>query len=55
VHAASGGDIDERGREARRERVQQVFGGVWALVVADQDGRLARVEDERLLARRVRR
>jgi hypothetical protein len=46
-------DIDERGGQAGGERVQEVLGGVGAGIRAEQDGGLAGVDDERLLARRV--
>ena len=53
VHAAGGGDVDERRRQARGERVQQVLGRVGAGVAAEQDRRLAGVDHELVGARRV--
>ena len=47
-HLARGGDVDDRRRQAGRERVQQVLGRVGAGVGAEQDRRLAGVELERL-------
>src|SRR5919202_2357125 len=44
LHLPSGGDVDDRRRQAGRKRVQQVLGGVGAGVGAEQDRRLARVE-----------
>jgi hypothetical protein len=44
------GDVDDRGRQAGGERVQQVLGRVGAGVGAEQDRRLARVDHERLAA-----
>jgi hypothetical protein len=53
LHLARRGDIDDRGRQAGGERVQQVLGRVWAGVPAEQDRRLARVEPELLAPGRV--
>ena len=49
-HLARRGDVDDRRRQARGQRVQQVLGRVRAGVGAEQDRRLARVELERLAA-----
>jgi hypothetical protein len=40
---AGGGVVDDRAGQARGEGVEQVFGGVGGLIVAEQDGRLAGV------------
>ena len=48
AHLARGRDVDQRRRQARRERVQQRLGRVGAGVDAEQDGRLAGVDGERL-------
>src|SRR4029079_4122644 len=50
---AGGRDVDDGGRQAGGERVQEVLGGVRALVGAEQDGRLAGVDLERGGARDV--
>src|SRR5215207_2241865 len=50
LHLARRGDVDDRGCQARGQRVQQVLGGVWPGVGAEQDRRLARVELECLAA-----
>ena len=53
AHLARRRDVDERRRQARGQRVQQVLGRVRAGVGAEQDGRLAGVDRERLGARGV--
>src|SRR5512132_67538 len=50
---AGRGDVDDRQRQAARQRVEQVLRRVRRLVVTEQHGRLARVDDERLAARDV--
>jgi hypothetical protein len=52
-HAPCGRDVDQRGRQARGERVQDLLGRVRAGVGAEQDRRLAGVQHERLGARGV--
>ena len=51
AHLARRCDVDQRRGQARREGVQQGLGRVGAGVDAEQDGRLAGVEGERLRAR----
>ena len=53
AHLARGRDVDQRGGQAGRQRVQQGLGRVRAGVAAEQDRRLAGVERERVRARRV--
>ena len=48
AHLAGGGAVDEGRRQAGGERVQEVLGRVRAGVGAEQDGGLARVEQELL-------
>ena len=46
MHAAHGGDVDERGGQAGGQRVQQVLGRIRPGVGAKQDRRLAGVDHE---------